>query len=143
MVTINLTIVLQLGLFLLFLWALNKLVLRPVVNSLDAREAALEHDAEAARADASAAQSLESQYAAELSTARTAATVQFERERSAAMDERNQRLARARADGDQAVIEVAREGEAQIEAQRPQFGTLAEQLAQAMAQRLRVKGGGA
>ncbi len=142
MVTINLTIVVQLGLFLLFLWALNKLVLQRVLRNLDARETALEQDAEAANADASAAQSLEAQYAAELTAARRAATVHFERERRAAMDDRNERLARARENGDQEVMAVSRDGQAQIQAQREQFGTLAQDVAEAMAQRLRVKGGG-
>jgi F-type H+-transporting ATPase subunit b len=142
MVTINFTIVVQLVLFLLFLWAANKLVLQPVLRRLDEREQTLEQNAEAAEEDSKAAKSLQSEYAAELSTARRTATLRFEHERGAAMDERNQRLGRARQDGDQAVMAVEREGKAQIEAQRPQFDTFAEQIADLMAKSLRLKGGG-
>jgi F-type H+-transporting ATPase subunit b len=141
MVTINLTIVVQLVLFLLFLWAANTLVFRPVLRRLDEREHYVEQNATAAKEDAKAAESLESEYAVELSTVRRAATVRFEREREAAMDERNQRLARARQDGDQAVMAVEREGKAQIEAQRSQFDVLAAEISDLMAKRLYLKGG--
>ena len=142
MVTINFTIVVQLVLFLLFLWAANKLVFQPVLRRLDEREENLERNAQAAKEDSKAAKSLESEYAAELSTARRAATVRFERKRGAAMDERNQRLARARQDGDQAVMAIEREGKAQIDAQRPQFDAMAAEIAELMAKSLRLKGGG-
>ncbi|MEA3364411.1 MAG: hypothetical protein U9Q79_02115 [Candidatus Hydrogenedentes bacterium] len=142
MVTINLTIVVQLVLFLLFLWVVNKLVFQPVLRRLDEREYYVNQNAEGAKEDAKAAKSLESEYALELSTARRAATVQFEQEREAAMNERNERLARARQEGDAAVMAVEREGKAQIEKQRPQFDPLAKQITEIMAQRLRLKGGG-
>lgn len=141
MVTINLTIVVQLVLFLFFLWAASKLVFQPVLRKLDEREHYVEDNAQTASEDAQAAKSLESEYAVELSTARRAAAVRFERERQAAMDERNQRLARAREDGDRAVMAVEREGKNQIEAQRPQFDTLAAQIDDLMAVRLGLKGG--
>jgi len=142
MVTINLTIVVQVVLFLLFLWVVNKLVFQRVLHRLDERDYYLKQNAEGAKEDAQTAKSLEAEYARELSTARRAATVEFEREREAAMNERNERLARARQEGDAAVMAVEREGKAQIEEQRPQFDTLAAQVTELMAERLRLKGGG-
>lgn len=142
MVTINLTIVVQLVLFLLFLWVMNKLVLQPVLRRLDEREHDIEQNARAAKEDAKTAKALESQYTAELSAARRAAAARFARERAAAMDSRNQRLTQARHDGDRAVMAVEREGKDQIAAQRGEFDAMAAEVADAMARQLQLKGDG-
>ena len=44
MVTINLTLFVQLGLFLIFMWGARKLIFDPILKVLDSREEKLEQD---------------------------------------------------------------------------------------------------
>lgn len=60
MIALNFTLFVQLGLFLLFLYVTNKIVLRPLLKTVDARTAKIEGDQAAATADAQAAANAES-----------------------------------------------------------------------------------
>jgi len=51
MIALNFTLVVQLLLFLLFLYVTNKIVVRPILKTMDARSAKVEEDQAAADAD--------------------------------------------------------------------------------------------
>ena len=77
MVTLNLTLVIQVVLFLIFLWGTARFILRPILAGIDERENAIEVDHERAAADSTEAEALESQYAQALSAARLRADEAF------------------------------------------------------------------
>ena len=70
MVTLNFTIVVQLGLFLIFLWSVNRLVFGPVLITLDQRNEKLADDEVSTETDSRKAGELEGSYLAEMSAAR-------------------------------------------------------------------------
>jgi len=59
MIALNFTLVVQLLLFLLFLYVTNKVVLRPLLKTMDARSAKVEKDTAAAEADSREAERVE------------------------------------------------------------------------------------
>ena len=108
MVAINFTIVVQLVLFLTFLWVTNKLVLRPILRVMDERDRTNRENQEASERDTERAQKLESDYAAQIASARRQGVVTVEKARREALNERMQALAaRKQAAEDQVAVEVA------------------------------------
>jgi F-type H+-transporting ATPase subunit b len=59
MIALNFTLVVQLLLFLLFLYVTNKVVIRPLLKTMDARSAKVEEDLAAAGADSREAERVE------------------------------------------------------------------------------------
>jgi len=59
MIALNFTLVVQLLLFLLFLYVTNKVVIRPLLKTMDARSAKVEEDQAAADADRKEAERVE------------------------------------------------------------------------------------
>ena len=59
MIALNFTLFVQLGLFLLFLYVTNTIIVRPLLKTVDARTAKLEGDQSAADADAQEAARVE------------------------------------------------------------------------------------
>lgn len=70
MVTINLTLFFQLGLFLIFLWGTRKFIFDPILKVLDSRDEKLEHDQASTQTDNAEAQGLEERYAKEFGAAK-------------------------------------------------------------------------
>jgi F-type H+-transporting ATPase subunit b len=102
-VNINLTLVIQVLLFLAFMWALNRWVFRPVLALLDARHDAIEADkARAAQAQQDAARR-ERKYAIEVAALHRDASQAVQKAHRAAQDAHNQR-----------VLELKREEEAEL-----------------------------
>ena len=140
MVTINFTLFVQLGLFLLFIWVMNRLVLRPALRVMDKRAEAIEDDHASAESDIAKAKSLESRYTSEIAAARRAANVQVERARREVLDARHVALNKRRQQGDEAVAEVEAAANARVDAQRAQFDGLAHQVAERIKEHLGLGG---
>lgn len=132
MVDINFTLVVELLLFLLFLWGTNRFILRPTVKTIDEREALIRHNEESTERDAEQAEQLEQRHATELSALYRETE---ERVREARRQAMNARLDRMQQEMKQADAEVARyrsEALAAVEQQRTAARELAPELAEAI-----------
>lgn len=129
MVTLNLTILIQLALFLIFLTVTHKLVLKPMLGVLDQRDEQVRQDEETATASAESAAQLEQKYAGEIGTARRDASVKMAQARRDAITERIDKVNEQRRQIEEEVAQVRLEAEAQLEAERAGFPALAESLA--------------
>lgn len=141
MVTINLTIFIQLGLFLLFVWLANALVFRPVLRLMDERENTVEADESAARGDRAKANELHARYLADLAAARRAASARYEAALRTAQDKRSRALAARRAEADQEVAGLSRQLREQIKGERARYDECVGPIAGAIRDRLRIGGG--
>ncbi len=81
MIALNFTLVVQLGLFLIFLWVSNTIVFRPLLKTMDARTAKVEEDQATAEAEAKEAERLEGQYTNRLTTAHQVASQRLHKAR--------------------------------------------------------------
>ncbi|MCX5757937.1 MAG: ATP synthase F0 subunit B [Candidatus Hydrogenedentes bacterium] len=72
MIALNLTLVFQFVLFLLFLWGTNKMIFRPLLKTMDARKAKIEGDRAAAETETREVQELDATYTKRLASAHQA-----------------------------------------------------------------------
>lgn len=140
MVTINLTLLVELGLFLLFLWGTSRFILHPVLKTLDERDAHVEQNHADAGSAREAAASLEEQYAGELADVRRQAELTYRTKRRSAIETQTKQLVGKRHETDEAVAEVRASGAQQIEDQRGAYAALARELADSIARRIGMKG---
>jgi F-type H+-transporting ATPase subunit b len=138
MVTINFTIVVQLVLFLTFLWVTNKLVLRPILRVMDERDRTNRENQEASERDTERAQKLESDYAAQIASARRQGVVTVEKARREALNERMQALAARKQVAEEQVAAVHREAMGHVDTARGSYAQLAPALISDIATRLQV-----
>ena len=129
MVVLNLTLVIELGLFLVFLWVTNKIILSPILRVMDDRDAKMSQDLQQAETDTAEAEKLEKKYTLVISTERRASHVAFEKARRAAMDEHSAALSAHKREADAAVAVVAEEAEARVEQERQQYDALVPGIA--------------
>lgn len=140
MVTINFTIFVELGLFLIFLWGTAVFIFRPVLRLLDDRERDLEKSRVRSDADTEEAQDKETEYAGRLAELRRKADETFREERRAALEVHTKTLFAERHKADDAVSATREDALDQIDGQRGEFGALAPALADAMEDQLHLGG---
>jgi F-type H+-transporting ATPase subunit b len=135
MVTLNLTLVVELVLFLLFLWGTQVFILRPTVKNIDDREEAVEADLEQARADAQEAEQLEAHYRDEVGRIRREADESYRLAFRQATQEHMEFLTAERIQADEAVAEARREVEARVDQVRPELLESTPQIEAMMVER--------
>jgi len=140
MVTPNGTLLVELLLFLAFLWLLNRIILRPMLRLLDERDATVETDRETAETVNERAQRAEASYAKQLSRARRHAGVRGDKARRQATDERNAALTARRREADQAIEDSRAESQKQVADQRDQYPRLVDELAEAIGRQVQAGG---
>jgi F-type H+-transporting ATPase subunit b len=141
MVDLNVTLVVELVLFLIFLWVSNKVAIQPMLRAMDEREEGIASDREAARMASEQADEAESEYARGVAQARRAATAGIESARREAQAARTATLAQRRREG-QVRIDAARaEAEAALREQQTEIEAQAPGVADAIAARLGMGGG--
>ncbi len=140
MVALNLTIVVQLLLFLAFLWGTNRLIIRPILRVMDERDEKLEQDAESALRDIADAESMSVRYAREISSARRAATSQIDLARHDATARRLTAVKERAGEADLEVAAAQREAMAKVLAQEDECTRLAPEIRNALAERLGLGG---
>lgn len=138
MVSLNLTLFIEFGLFVLFLWVANVLIFRPVLRVMDAREAKIKKDESVARAVGEEAQALETRRAAEFAAVRRAASEKVDEARWAALEEFSRKIADRRRRADEEVAAAREEALKQVEAERERCPALVPELAETIAERLGV-----
>ncbi|HIJ64775.1 MAG TPA: hypothetical protein HPP77_02405 [Candidatus Hydrogenedentes bacterium] len=141
MITLNFTFFVQLGLFLVFLWATHRFILRPTLRTMDQREAERKREAEATQQDEEAAEGLENAYAEQLRVFRRRQSQRAEKARRAAQEKHMADLAAHRREADGHVAQAREGAQAELAKERGKLGALAPDLADAIAARLGLKGG--
>lgn len=143
MVDINLTLLVQAGLFLVFLWAMNAFVFRPLLNRMDERDDQVQGDRRTAEEAAAQAAQLERQYASESASIHREASREVVRAHRKVQEAHLKRVAEVKERGDSELAAVRQEVSAAIAAEKAQYDELAQDLAHAMARTLGVNRNGA
>lgn len=140
MVTLNLTMAVQLVLFLVFLWGANRFFFGPILRLIDQREELVEQSRANAEADDETTAELEARYAHEMARIRRSADEEFRDERRAALDAHAATLSEQRHRADETVAKVREEAMKQVEGERAVYKTLAPGVADLIADRLGMGG---
>ncbi len=141
MVTINFTLFVELGLFLVFLWGTGRFILRPLLGSLDEREDLIVHNEEQTQDDVSEAASLEKQHKREVATLRRETDEAFRDARRVALNRHAGVVSEQRGKSESAIGVVREEMQEQVVSQEAAVTELAPDLVVAIAQQLGLKGG--
>ncbi len=140
MVSINLTLFVQLALFLIFLGVSNRYFLRPILRTMDAREAKIDDDEESARQLSEEAERLEVYYARELASARRIAADQVEKARRQALERRWHTVAKHKEKTDTEVARLREHLHEDIAAQRATYDKLLPEIVQMIDEQLQAGG---
>lgn len=136
MVTINLTLLVETGLFLVFLWMMHRYVFRPILRTMDDREHRLETDqGEAQRLEAEA-RSLEREYRHKLAVVHREASHRILSVQRQAQEEHLARIDALKKREIAELNEVRKEAQGQVDAERIHFPALADELHHLMARKL-------
>lgn len=140
MVNLNLTLLVELGLFLVFLWLMHLWVLRPLVALMDRRDEQIEGDQAAARNDAEAAAQLEADYRSASAEAHREASHEVARVHRRAQEEHAKMLAELRQRAARDLDALHQGFNRELAAQRAHYPELAAEAARAIAARLGLEG---
>lgn len=136
MVDLNFTLVVQLLMFLGFLWAMNRWVLQPLIKFMDDRERQMAQAVEQAEIDQKTAEMLERDYAATLAAVHRKAHQRIMEALRAAQTNNQEDRETVRRRHEQEVAQARKEAEALIERERQAYAPLSHALAEAMMARL-------
>lgn len=136
MVAVNLTILVELGLFLLFLWLAARLVIRPALTTMDARDEAVAEDARRAEAIAAEAEAAAAARLAAVADVRRAASAKVDSGRREALTRRAECIRERRRNDDAAIDALRKEARAAVKAQHGEFDALAQTLVDPIIARL-------
>jgi len=136
MVTINFTLVVELILFLVFLWLVSRLVVRPLLTTIDEREEKIAADRAAAKERRAEAQALSDQYDKALAEARRDMAQKVQRSRRDALSKRAATLQEERVRGDEEMKRIRQEARRLLNEQRPRCSELAPELADQIVEQL-------
>jgi F-type H+-transporting ATPase subunit b len=131
-VSLNFTLVIELILFLIFLWGTNKFILRPTVKTIDQREDLVRHNEQSTERDAVLATDLEAQHSIELSRLYRETEERVRDARRMAMNARSTRVQEEMKQADAEIAQFRTEVLAEVDQQRTEARNLAPQVAQAI-----------
>ncbi len=140
MVDLNFTIVVQLLMFLVFLWAMTRWVLRPLLQTMDDRESSMTQDKEQAQADQEAAEEIEQKYAALLASAHQRAHQTIEEALREAQNNHLEQRNGVRREQQEEIAQAQEQANAFLEQQRKEFPALSKDIAREMMRQLGVGG---
>ena len=140
MVDLNFTLVVQLLMFLGFLWVMDRWVLRPLLQVMDKRERTINDDKEQAQTDQEAAESLEHEYAASLASAHQKAHKKVAESLRSLQDEHLKQRIALRDTQQQEVAQAREEAQAKLDEQRGAFPEMSKAIAGAMMNQLGLGG---
>lgn len=140
MVTLNLTLLVELGLFLLFVWLVSRLIIAPTVRVMDERDAQLAGDEAQAQQDEEQAAALEKSYTQAIAAARYESSRLLAQARREALARRADAILERRRVEGEAVAAAHAEAVTALKAERPKYPELAAALAERMSEQLLGKG---
>ncbi|MCF6284028.1 MAG: ATP synthase F0 subunit B [Candidatus Hydrogenedentes bacterium] len=139
MVTINFTLVVLLVMFLGFLWAVQRFIFQPLLALMDARDDQVADDKRTATETGAEAAKLEDQYGAKIAHMHQEASLHLNRARRHAQEEHNAHVAAFKAKAEQEIKILNQSLAADIEAQKDQFLSLAQDIQGTIATKLELE----
>jgi F0F1-type ATP synthase membrane subunit b/b' len=139
MVTLNFTIVVQLVLFLLFLWGLRQFVIHPMLQQMDDRQHYIGQQESRAKVDVDLAAAQEARYAQAVKDMHQDAEQRFRDARHAALHEQAEILARQREQADRAATIARLDAQQRAQDERASFRQVVPELANAIAARVGIR----
>lgn len=136
MLSLDFTLVVELLLFLLFLWGTNRAVLRPLLRTMDARQLRMEQDRADAEAAARRAAELDAVYDRRLAAIHREAAGRVREGRARAAAERRRRMEELHREAEARVAAEAAAMDALTAQGRARFPELVPGLAEEMARRV-------
>ncbi len=140
MIQFNFTLVVEMVLFLVFLWVTNKFMFRPVRRVMDERDAKIGQDKSTAAQDAAEAQHLESQFIEQLTQTDQAAAQRLRQARYEAYQHNRAELEALRHQADADVGAFRDAIERQVAEERQKYAELIPGLVESMDRQLRTEG---
>lgn len=141
MVTINLTLIVQVGLFLLFMWAMNRWIFRPMLGILDTRAETLRNDETQTEMSTNEARKVERKYAIELTSIHREANQRALAAHRDAQTAHLNRLLALKEKEEAEVGQVRQECMALVASEREKYAPLIEQLTSEFARAVAPRGG--
>lgn len=141
MVNLNLTLLVELGLFLVFLALMHRLVLRPLMDLLDRRDAQIEDNLASGRDLATKAEAMEAALRAEISSLHRKASKEIVKMHRQAQEEHATLVADLKHREAHELVAIHASFVEQLAVERAHAPELAAGIAQAMKQRLGLAGG--
>jgi len=138
MVELNLTFIVQLLLFLVFLWGTHRFIIRPILRVIDEREVERKNARETAQSDTRRADALEQEYATKFRACQRKHHQRAEQARRAARKKYLADLGARTKEADQAVAAVRDAARTAAAAERDRYPALAPALAKAIEKRLEL-----
>lgn len=138
--SINLTIVIQLALFLIFLWGAYRMFYRPTFGVMDGRAEKMAKDQAEAESAASDAESMEAHYTRRLTESHQEASQRLHQAKYDAYGRNREDLDKLRARSDEEVAVCRADVAKQLEQERAKCAALLPGLVDAMDQQLTKKG---
>ncbi len=142
MVTLNLTLFVIAAMFLVFLWAMNLWVFRPLLKVMDARDDQFEDDRGKAESEAESAHALEREYASAVAVIHREASHTAYHAKRAAQEAHNQRVAELKKREERELAEVRDAAMKEVAEERRHYPELVAQLAGTLAGQMGLEGHG-
>lgn len=139
MVTINLTLLILLLMFLGFLWIMHRFVFTPVLGVSDGRDEKIAEDKNVAREASADAEKLEDEYKEKLAQIHRETNLTIARTRRAAQEDYQVQVETFKKKAEEELRDLRRSVRSDIESQKDQFGVLAQGIAAAMARQLELE----
>jgi len=136
MVTINLTLLVELLLFLGFLWLVHRYIVVPVLQNADAREAEVEQDQTTAVEATEASESLEREYRRKRAALHREASQRIAQAHREAQRKHLDRMAELKAEEEKQIVALRNELRQMVDQQRDDYDRLSRELAEVAAERL-------
>lgn len=136
MVVINFTLLVELGLFLIFLWGMAVFILRPVLRLLDERDDNIAHEQRQADEALEKEALLRKQSADARSAFRSRIENDYRRAQLGIRENQNATLTEKRRKSDAAIAEARDAALKQIEDERPSYAALSSELADSLFEHL-------
>jgi F-type H+-transporting ATPase subunit b len=141
MVNVNLTLLVELGLFLVFLLLMHRLVLRPLMDLLDRRDAQVEGDLAAAQDVTAKADAMEAALRTEITNLHRKASKEIVKVHREAQEEHAAVVANLKHREARELIAIHDAFMAQLDVERAHLPELATGISTAIRQRLGLSGG--
>jgi len=143
LVTVNFTIIVETGLFLLFTGLMYAYVLRPLMRTMDEREFRMREDSEAAQALKVRAEAAQDDYLRKLAEVHREAAQRFTDGKREAKLKHDDEIAALKAEGAMQLAALLKDLRAHARQQREVSGEVVRDIKVALAKKFGVKNGGA
>ncbi|MDQ1256941.1 MAG: F-type H+-transporting ATPase subunit b [Candidatus Hydrogenedentes bacterium] len=124
MVALNFTVLVEMVLFLVFLWITNRFIFQPLLRVMDAREAKLNEDRTVAAADQAEIQRIDAEYIDRLARAHHDAAQGLRQARYDAYQQNREEADRLRREADAEIVAFRGDLQAQVSGERSKYPQL-------------------